>query len=261
MTRGKSTQTIVYYYERMSESLHQYYRPSPSRSIINKSFYPSNGYIVFIPDITYKIGYPGQSAYNSIVSGISNLVANYSFIDKNKIGLQGQSWGGYQTAYLITQTDMFAAAMGGAVVSNMTSAYGGIRWASGMSRMFQYEHTQSRIGGTLWEKPLLYIENSPIFYAPKVNTPFLTMHNDNDGAVPWYQGIEFFVALRRLNKPVWMLTYNGEPHNLKAGSWANRVDLSTRMFSFFNHYLKGKPMPEWMEKGVPAVDKGENLGY
>jgi dipeptidyl aminopeptidase/acylaminoacyl peptidase len=100
-----------------------------------------------------------------------------------------------------------------------------------------------------------------LFYAPKVNTPLLMMHNDNDGAVPWYQGIEYFVALRRLDKPVWMLTYNNEPHNLNATSWANRVDLSKRMFQFFNHYLKGEPMPEWMEKGVPAIEKGENLGY
>ena len=156
---------------------------------------------------------------------------------------------------------MFAAAMAGAPVSNMTSAYGGIRWGSGMSRMFQYEQTQSRIGGTLWEKPMHYIENSPLFYAPKVNTPLLMMHNDNDGAVPWYQGIEFFMALYRLNKPVWMLTYNGVNHNIEAKYWANRIDLSTRMFQFFNHYLKGEPAPEWMVKGVPAIDKGEKLGY
>jgi len=252
---------VVYFYERNSELLNRHQHPSPSHSTINKTFYNSNGYLVFVPDITYRDGYPGQSAYNAIVSGTQHLINKYPFVDEKHIGLQGQSWGGYQTAYLITQTDMFAAGMAGAPVSNMTSAYGGIRWETGISRMSQYEHTQSRIGGTLWEKPLHYIENSPLFYAPKVNTPLLMMHNDNDGAVPWYQGIEYFVALRRLDKPVWMLTYNDEPHNLKTTSWANRVDLSTRMFQFFNHYLKGKPMPEWMEKGVPAIEKGKNLGY
>jgi len=177
------------------------------------------------------------------------------------MAVQGQSWGGYQTAYLVTQTDMFAAAMGGAVVSNMTSAYGGIRWQSGLNRMFQYEKTQSRIGGTLWEKPMLYIENSPLFHAPKVNTPLLLMHNDKDGAVPWYQGIEYFVALRRLNKPVWMLNYNGQPHNLSAGAVADRLDLSKRMKQFFDHYLKDEPAPEWMTKGIPALEKGKTLGY
>lgn len=261
MDSNRKYPMIVYFYERNSELLNRHFHPSPSRSTINKTFYASNGYLVFVPDITYETGYPGQSAYNAIVSGTQYLIQKYDFVDKNNIGLQGQSWGGYQAAYLITQTNMFAAAMAGAPVSNMTSAYGGIRWETGKSRMYQYEHTQSRIGGTLWEKPLLYIENSPLFYAPKISAPLLMMHNDNDGAVPWYQGIELFVALRRLNKPVWLLSYNNEPHNLKATSWANRVDLSKRMFQFFNHYLKGDRMPEWMEKGVPATEKGLELGY
>lgn len=258
---GEKYPLMIYFYERNAENLYRHQHPAPSRSTINRPFYTSNGYVVFVPDITYKVGYPGQSAYNAIVSGTQYLVNTFPYIDEERMGLQGQSWGGYQVAYLITQTDLYAAAMAGAPVSNMTSAYGGIRWETGHSRMFQYEQTQSRIGGTLWEKPLHYIENSPLFYAPKVNTPLLMMHNDDDGAVPWYQGIEYFLALRRLDKPVWMLSYNGEPHNLNASSWANRVDLSKRMFQFFNHYLKGKPMPEWMEKGVPATEKGDNLGY
>jgi dipeptidyl aminopeptidase/acylaminoacyl peptidase len=257
----KKYPTVVYFYERSSQDIHRHYIPYPSHSIINKTFYASNGYLVFVPDIVYKDGYPGKSAYDAIISGVNYLINTYSFMDAKNIGLQGQSWGGYQIAWLVTQTNMFAAAMAGAPVSNMTSAYGGIRWGSGMSRMFQYEHSQSRIGGTLWEKPLLYIENSPVFYAPKVNTPLLIMHNDNDGAVPWYQGIEYFVALRRLNKPVWMLNYNGMNHNIESKYWANRMDLSKRMLQFFNHYLKEEPAPEWMTKGVPAVEKGKNLGY
>ena len=226
---------IVYFYERNADNLNLYSVPSPSRSTVNRTFYPSNDYIIFIPDITYKEGYPGQSAFDAVVSGTQIMSELFPFIDKKHIGIQGQSWGGYQTAWLITQTDMFAAAMAGAPVSNMTSAYGGIRWESGLSRMFQYEHDQSRIGGSLWEKPLQYIENSPLFHAPKINTPLLIMHNDNDGAVPWYQGIELFNAMRRLQKPAWMLTYNGEEHNLKADSWANRVDLTIRMKQYFDH--------------------------
>ena len=258
---AKKYPVIVYFYERNAEYLYRYSQPAPSRSTINRAHYCSNDYLVFIPDITYRDGYPGQSAYDAIVSGVYHLRQTRPWFDITRAGLQGQSWGGYQTVYLITRTNLFAAAMAGAPVSNMTSAYGGIRWESGMSRMFQYEHTQSRIGGTLWEKPMHYIENSPLFYAPNVTTPLLMMHNDNDGAVPWYQGIEFFTALRRLDKPVWMLTYNGEPHNLRGESWANRMDLDKRMFQFFNHYLKGEAAPPWMEKGIPAVDKGEDYGY
>jgi len=172
--------------------------------------------------------------------------------------VQGHSWGGYQAAYLITQTDLFAAAVAGAVVSNMTSAYGGVRWGSGMSRMFQYERTQSRIGGTLWEETPKYLDNSPLFYAERVETPLLMMHNDEDGAVPWYQGIELFMALRRLDKPVWMLNYNGQPHWVT--TWATQQDYARRMQQFFDHHLKGAPPARWMVEGVPAVEKGRSLG-
>ncbi|HEY3369941.1 MAG TPA: prolyl oligopeptidase family serine peptidase [Prolixibacteraceae bacterium] len=252
---------VVYFYERNADNLHAYTPPSPTRSTVNRTFYASNDYIIFVPDITYQEGSPGQAAFDAVVSGTQFVSNMFPFIDRKHIGIQGQSWGGYQTAWLITQTDMFAAAMAGAPVSNMTSAYGGIRWESGVSRMFQYERDQSRIGGTLWDKPLQFIENSPIFYVPKIKTPLLIMHNDMDGAVPWYQGIELFTAMRRLNKPAWMLTYNNEEHNLKAESWANRMDLTIRMKEFFDHYLKGQPMPPWMEYGIPATRKGKELGY
>lgn len=244
---AKKYPMVVYFYERSSDTYHRYNYPQPSRSIISIPFYVSNEYLVFVPDIVYTTGYPGKNAYDAIVSGVQSLLNTRSYINEKAMGLQGQSWGGYQIAYLITQTNMFAAAMAGAPVSNMTSAYGGIRWGTGMSRMFQYENTQSRIGGTLWERPLLYLENSPLFHAPRVNTPLLMMHNDNDGAVPWYQGIEYFMALYRLGKPVWLLNYNGMDHNIEAKYWANRIDLSTKMFGFFNYYLKNQEQPAWMK--------------
>lgn len=250
---------IAYFYERSSDGLHRHYTPAPSASIINRIYAVSNGYILFVPDIPYKEGYPGQSCYDAVVSGTKAMLERYDFIDEDRLGLDGQSWGGYQIAYLITQTDLYTCAFSGAPVSNMTSAYGGIRWGSGMSRMFQYEQTQSRIGGTLWEKPIHYIENSPLFFVPKINTPVLIMHNDDDGAVPWYQGIEFFVALRRLEKPAWMLSYNDEAHNLRRR--ANRKDLSVRKMQFFDHYLQGQAMPYWMKEGISQMEKGKKDGY
>jgi dipeptidyl aminopeptidase/acylaminoacyl peptidase len=174
------------------------------------------------------------------------------------MAIQGQSWGGYQVAWLITRTNMFAAAGAGAPVANMTSAYGGIRWGTGISRQFQYEKSQSRIGATLWQRPDLYIKNSPLFQADKVKTPLLMTHNDKDDAVPWYQGIEFFTALKRLNKPVWLLQYNDELHNLSERR--NAKDLSIRLGQFFDHYLKGAPAPKWMTEGVPATLKGIDWG-
>ena len=248
---------LVYFYEKMSETIYGYKTPAPSPSALPIAYFASNDYLVFVPDISYEVGHPGQSAVEFINSGVESLKKN-AWVDGKHIGIQGQSWGGYQVAYLITQTDMYAAAWAGAPVANMTSAYGGIRWESGVNRQFQYEKTQSRIGATLWDKPNLYIENSPIFQFPKVHTPVAVMSNDADGAVPWYQGIEMFTALRRLNKPVWLLQYNDEAHNLVQRR--NRKDITIREAQFFDHFLKGKPVPVWMATGVPAVDKGKDWG-
>jgi dipeptidyl aminopeptidase/acylaminoacyl peptidase len=180
-------------------------------------------------------------------------VVDQGFVDEQAIGIQGHSWGGYQIAYMITQTNRFRAVEAGAPVSNMTSAYSGIRWGTGTPRQFQYERTQSRIGGSLWEYPMRYLENSPVFRADRVQTPLLMLHNDNDGAVPWYQGIEYYLALRRLDKEVYMFTYNGEPHGLRKR--ANQEDYTRRMQEFFDHFLKGAPAPAWMERGIPYLER------
>ncbi len=248
---------MVYFYERMSDQLHGYRPPTPGSSSVAWSFYVSRGYVVFVPDIPYEIGYPGESAIDAVVPGVLSLI-DEGFVDPDQIGVQGHSWGGYQIAYMLTKTNLFAAAEAGAPVSNMTSAYGGIRWQSGMSRMFQYERTQSRIGGTLWDERDRYVHNSPVFFADKIQTPMLMLHNDDDGAVPWYQGIEMFVAMRRLGIPVYMLNYNNEGHGLRRR--ANQEDWAKRMQQFFDHYVLGAPAPRWISEGVRAVDKGRDLG-
>ena len=258
---GEKLPVMIYFYEKNANNLYTFWTPAPSRSIVNIPFYTSRGYIVFVPDIVYKVGHPGESAYNCICAGAEALCEKYPIADKSKMAIQGQSWGGYQTAWLITRTNMFAAAGSGAPVGNMTSAYGGIRWGSGITRAGQYEHGQSRIGKSMWEPGALdlYIENSPVFHVDKVQTPVLIMHNDADGAVPWYQGIEFFSDLRRLDKPAWLLQYNKEAHNLVQRR--NCKDLSIRLQQFFDHYLKGAPMPAWMKTGVPYEDKDEYSGF
>ncbi len=249
---------ITYFYERDSDTLHQYHSPAPSASTVNIPYFASNGYVMFIPDIAYKIGYPGESAISCIMPGIQSILAR-GFVDPKRLAIQGQSWGGYEVAYMVTETNMFACASAGAAVSDMFSAYGGIRWGSGLVRQFQYEKSQSRIGGTPWNSTLRFIENSPIFFADKIQTPLLMMNNDKDGSVPWYQGIELFTALRRMSKPAWLLVYNEEDHNLVERK--NRKDLSVRLAQFFDHYLKGAPMPVWMDKGVPATMKSKTYGF
>jgi dipeptidyl aminopeptidase/acylaminoacyl peptidase len=254
---NKKYPLILYFYEKLSDGLNTYHPPSPTPSRLNISFFVSRGYLVFAPNISYTIGHPAQSAYDYIVSAAKDL-AKHKWVDAENIGIQGQSWGGIQVAQLITMTDIFKAAWAGAPVVNMTSAYGGIRWETGLNRQFQYEKTQSRIGATLWEKPELYIENSPLFHLPKVKTPLVIMANDADGAVPWYQGIELFTAMRRLGKKVWMLNYNGEAHNLVQRK--NRKDIQIRQQQYFDWLLKGEKPAKWITEGVPAVKKGKDWG-
>lgn len=248
---------IVNFYEKSSQELYDYKMPEAHRSTVDYHYYTSNGYVVFNPDVYYAEGYPGEDAEKCVLPGVTALIKE-GFVDADHIAAQGHSWGGYQVAHLATRTNMFAAIESGAPVVNMFSAYGGIREWTGSNRSFQYEHGQSRIGKNIWEAPLRYLDNSPLFWADKIETPLLIMHNTKDGAVPFSQGVEFFIALRRLQKPAWMLNYNEADH------WPTKVrdkyDFQIRMAQFFDHYLKGAPMPVWMKEGIPATKKETTLG-
>jgi dipeptidyl aminopeptidase/acylaminoacyl peptidase len=251
---SKKYPMVSYYYEKLSDGIHSYVAPS-GRNVVNPLVYTSLGYLVFEPDVVYTMGYPGPSSYKSIVSGVKSLI-DRGFVDPKRLGLTGQSWGGYETAYIVTQTNMFAAAVPNAAVVNMTSAYGGIRWESGIGRTGQYEKGQSRIGGSLWQYPERYIANSPLFQMDRVTTPIFWMENDADGAVPWYQGIEYYLALRRLKKEAYMVVYNGEGHN--PSKRANQKDIDKKMQEFFANKLLGAPAPEWMTKGIPVIEKNRD---
>ncbi len=242
---------LVYYYRFFSQRLYEF-----NQTVINHRphfpFYASHGYAVFLPDIRFDVGLPGYSATKCLVPGIQKLI-DMGIADPDAIGLHGHSWSGYQTAFVITQTDIFKCAVAGAPVSNMTSAYSGIRWESGMARQFQYEQSQSRIGATLWERRDLYIDNSPVFFADRIHTPLLIIFGDEDGAVPWYQGIELYLAMRRLGKDCVFLQYRGEPHHPQ--KYPNKLDWFKKMKEYFDHYLKGQPGPDWITEGVPYKEK------
>jgi dipeptidyl aminopeptidase/acylaminoacyl peptidase len=248
---GKRYPVIVYFYRFFSQRMYEF-----NQMVVNHRpnfpFYTSNGYAVFLPDIRFEVGHPGFAATKCLVPGVQKLI-DMGVADPKAIGIHGHSWSGYQAAFIVTQTDLFACCIAGAPVSNMTSAYGGVRWGSGMSRQFQYEKSQSRIGGSLWEYPELYIENSPVFFADRIRTPMLIMFGDKDGAVPWYQGIELYMAMRRLGKDCIFLQYRGEPHHPQ--KYANKLDYSIRMKEYFDHYLKGKPGPDWITNGIHYMGK------
>jgi dipeptidyl aminopeptidase/acylaminoacyl peptidase len=248
---AKKYPMMIYIYERLTENVNNFVRPGPGTSI-NISYYVSNGYLVLTPDIVYTTGHPGQSALKCVLPAVQAVV-DKGYVNRDAIGIQGHSWGGYQTAYLLTQTGLFRAAEAGAPVVNMISAYDGIRWGTGLPRQFQYEKTQSRIGGSIWEYPLRFVENSPIFMVDRITTPVLILENDGDDAVPWYQGLEFFLSLRRLGKEVYLWNYNGEKHGLRQRP--TQKDYTVRMQQFFDYFLKGSDKPDWMTNGIPYIDR------
>ncbi len=251
--KGKKYPTIVYYYEKMSQGLNTYSQPSSNG--FNKTVYTSNGYAVLIPDITYKINDPGMSAAWCVLPALDAAVAT-GVVDRSKVALQGHSWGGYQTAFLVTQAD-FAAAVAGAPLTNMISMYSSIYFNSGSANQPIFETSQGRFKGGYWDNLEAYQRNSPVYYATNVHTPLIILHNDKDGAVVWNQGIEYYNTLRRLKKPVIMLEYVGENHGLAKP--ANQKDYTIRMKEFFDHYLKGAPAPKWLTDGIPYLKMKDDL--
>jgi dipeptidyl aminopeptidase/acylaminoacyl peptidase len=253
---GQKYPTVIYYYEKLSQTLHNWSNPGYSGTGWNPSLYTSNGYAVLIPDIVYKMDDPGMSAVWAVLPAVDAAIKT-GVIDETKMGIHGHSWGGYQTSFLITQTDRFKAAAAGAPLTNMISMYDLIYWNSGGGNMSIFEASQGRFRGGPWENWEAYERNSPIYHVKNVKTPLLLLHNDKDGAVDFTQGVEYYNALRRLKKPVIMVQYLGENHGL--GKTENRKDYAVRMMEFFDHHLKGQPAPDWMTKGVPRLQLGEHL--
>lgn len=238
---SKKYPLIFYCYEKLSDGLNQYLIPQLRFGDLSITYYVSNGYLVFLPDIDFTIGNPGLSIINTVGSAAKYLYT-LPFVDSSKLGIQGISYGGYVVNYLITHTNIFCAAASSAGPTDLVSGYGSIA-GDGHSFQHLYENGQTRIGGTLWEKPNSYIENSPIFYVDKIQTPLLIMHNKKDGNVPWNQGIELFTGMRRLQKKVWLLQYENGAHGI-GGEEA--FDFSIRLSQFFDYYLKNEDPPIWM---------------
>lgn len=249
--KGKRYPMLVYIYEKMSMNHHRYSMPTYDDRP-HMSTYASDGYLFLMPDIVYTIGRPGSSALDCVGSAVKKVI-ELGYADPKRIGLQGHSWGGYEVAFLITQTDMFACAVAGAAPSCIATEYNQIFKSSGNNNNSYYERSQGRMGTDPWKDAELYWTQSSIRQAPKITTPFLLLHGTEDGSVDWIESLEYYNAARRLGKKVILLSYPGEPHHLAKEE--NQKDFLPRMKQFFDHYLKGTPAPDWMENGLPFLKK------
>jgi dipeptidyl aminopeptidase/acylaminoacyl peptidase len=257
MDTNKKYPVIIYYYETLSDKFHEFLPALPCPGTINIPWFVSRGYLVFVPDIFYRLKEPGKSALNAILSAY-NLLTGLGFVDRSRIGIQGHSWGGFETNYVVTHSHVFAAACSASGVTDFISSYGGLTGLDATSREPIYELGQSRMGATIWNIPDAYLENSAIIHADSVTTPLLMMHNTGDYGVPFAQAVEFYTGLRRLGKKVWLLQYDGERHGLR--HFNSQLDFTLRITQFFDFYLKNAKPPIWMTQGVPGKYKGIKNG-
>ena len=251
---GRKYPMLVYFYELMSDTHHNFSFPVYDDRP-HMSTYASNGYLVLQPDVRYEIGRPGSSALDCVTSAVKKVI-ELGYADPAHIGLQGHSWGGYQSSFILTQTNMFAAIVTGAPPTDLTSFYGTLYRQSGNIQQGITEVGQVRMGAgvTPWSAHELYESQSPVHNAPKITTPFMILQGTADGAVDFGQGLELYAAARRLGKQVILLSYPDEAHHL--GRRENQKDFQIRMRQFFDHHLKGAPAPLWMVEGVPQLRKG-----
>ena len=248
---GEKYPMIIYFYEKMSLRHHQFSMPTYDDRP-HMSTYASNGYLVLMPDIIYDEGKPGSSALDDITSAAQEVI-DLGYADPERIGLQGHSWGGYQSSFILTQTDMFACVVTGAPLTNLISMYNVAYKRSGNLNGPILEWSQGRMGVSPWENMELYRSQSPIHHAQNITTPFLILHGTADGAVDWVQGLEYYATARRLGKEVILLSYPGEPHHLQKE--ANQKDFQIRMKQYFDYYLKDVAPPLWLKEGVKHLDK------
>jgi dipeptidyl aminopeptidase/acylaminoacyl peptidase len=254
---GRKYPTIVWIYSNQSRRINRY--PESWEVAFEPSVYASNGYAVLLPDIAYKQNDPGMSVVWSVLPAVKAAIST-GIVDSNRLGVYGHSFGGYETAFLVTHTDLFKAAIAGAGFSDLASAYNSLRGSDvekGEAQQGYFESGQGRLG-PLWANTAAYLRNSPIYFADKVKTPLLMWHNDKDSAVDYRQSVEYFNALRWLGKVVVMLEYKGEEHGFDYPGSSGQKDCSIKMHEFFDHYLMDKPAPKWLEEGQFSTDDIES---
>jgi len=248
-SKEKKFPMIVYIYEKLSNRIHNYINPSEytGDGSFNISTFTSQGYFVLAPNISYETGAPGFSAKDCVTSAVKEVIGKKS-VNPDKIGLIGHSFGGYQVDFIITQTTIFAAAVAGSAVTDLTSAYLSVWEATGRHDAWRLENQQLRMGKPFFEDRIGYAMNSPVYHAENMTTPLFSWTGDSDKDVNWKQSVEFYLALHRLKKKHIMAVYPNENHVLD--SEANLKDLSVRLHEWFDYFLKDQTPASWIKEGI-----------
>lgn len=252
---GKKYPMVVYLYERLSDGLHRYSAPS-ERDYYNTAAFTQQGYFLFQPDIKFQPREPGRSVIACVTPAVAKVV-EMGLVDARKVGVVGHSWGGFDASYLATHSEVFAAAVAGAAITNLVSNYGSHHFSNGIAETDHIETGQQRMEVPIYEDLQAYIRNSAVYNVHNMKTPLLLETGDNDGTVFWHQAVELYNIARRAKKDVVMLVYGGEDHSLRKK--ANQMDYQRRIHEWFGHYLKGEPTAPWITKGTSFLEREQEL--
>jgi dipeptidyl aminopeptidase/acylaminoacyl peptidase len=252
---GKKYPMVVYMYEKLSDGLHHYNAPS-ERSYYSASAITSHGYFLLMPDIVFRPHEPGASVAECVSAAVKKVLAS-GMVDEKKVGILGHSWGGFDSVFLATHTNIFAAAVAGAPITDLVSNYGNHHWSSGIAETDHIETGQQRMQVPIYEDLQAYIRNSAVFNVQNMTTPLLIEVGDSDGTVFFHQGVELYNIARRAKKEVVLIEYAGEDHGLTKK--ADQIDYQHRIFAWFGHYLKGEPAEGWIENGQSYLDRQKEL--
>jgi dienelactone hydrolase len=252
---GRKYPMVVYMYERLSDGLHRWSSPS-DREPYNPAVFTSLGYMFLQPDIAFRPREPGLSVADCVGSAVRRVIQMGS-VDPARIGIIGHSWGGFDTVFLATHTNLFAAGIAGAPITDLVSNYGNHHWSAGIAETDHIETGQQRMEVPLWEDLQAYVRNSAVFGVSTMKTPLLIAFGDNDGTVHWHQGVELYNIARRAQKDVVMLVYGGEDHSNRRKP--NQLDYQRRIVQWFGHYLKGEPAQPWITSGVSFLEREQEL--
>lgn len=237
---------LFYSYRKASDNLNSSMIPNNCFGCtVDIPTYVNDGYLVFTPDIYFIKGKTGASALDAIESAVQ-AISKFPFVNSSKIGIQGCSFGGFTTNYIVTHTNVFTAACSASGLSDFISGYNSIN-KRGMVKQAEFESGPYQIGASLWDSTQLYIENSPVLNVNNLTTPLLLMHTDDDSAIPVTNAMEMFLGAKRLGKRIWFLKYGNKTDH---GVWGNEgLDFYVRMKQFFDYYLKDQLPPIWMTRG------------
>lgn len=252
---GKKYPMIVYMYEKLSDGLHRYSAPS-ERDYYNPGAITSHGYLLLMPDIVFRPREPGVSVRECVSAAVKKVV-EMGVVDPRKVGIMGHSWGGFDTTFLATHSDLFTAGVAGAPITDLVSNYGNHHWSSGIAETDHIETGQQRMQVPLYEDLDAYIRNSAVFNVKNMQTALMIEVGDSDGTVFYHQGIELYNIARRAGKNVVLLVYAGEDHGLRKKQ--NQIDYQRRIFAWFGHYLKDEPAPTWISDGEPFLEREREL--